>query len=51
MFGLSTDFVFYGQYWLVYHPVLSIVDNMLVNQLVLSVKEIMVGISPDSVCY
>ena len=38
MVGLSTGFVFHGQYWLVYHPVLS-------------VKEIMVGISPDSVCY
>ena len=38
MVGLSTDFVFHGQYWLVY-------------QLVLSVKEIMVGIYPDSVCY
>ena len=38
MVGLSTDFVFHGQYWLVYHPVLS-------------VKEIMVGISPNSVCY
>ena len=28
MVGLSTDFVFYGQYWLVYHPVLSVVDNI-----------------------
>ena len=28
MVGLSTDFVFHGKYWLVYHPVLSIVDNI-----------------------
>ena len=27
MIGLSTDFVFHGQYWLVNHPVLSVVDN------------------------
>ena len=45
-------FVFNGQYWLVYHPVLSVVDNIgwYINW-ILSVKEIMVGISPDSVCY
>ena len=28
MVGLSTDFVFHGQYWLVYHPVLSVVDDI-----------------------
>ena len=28
MVGLSTDFVFHEQYWLVYHPVLSVVDNI-----------------------
>ena len=28
MVGLSTDFVFHGQYWLVYHPVFSVVDNI-----------------------
>ena len=38
MVGISPSVVCRGQYWLV-------------NQLVLSVKEIMVGISPDSVRY
>ena len=40
MVGLSTDFVFHGQYWLVYHLVLSVVDNIgwYINKFCLSRK-------------
>ena len=51
MVGLSTDFVFQEQYCLVYHPVLSVVDNIgwYINWIFLSWTKL-VGISPGSVC-
>ena len=51
MVGTSTSFVCHGQNWLVFHPVLSVVDNnsWYISQFCLSWKTL-VGISPSFVC-
>ena len=51
MVGISSSFVCRGQYWLVYHPVLFVMDNIgwYISQFCLSLT-ILAGISPVFVC-
>ena len=51
MVGISSSFVCRGQYWLVYHPVLFVMDNIgwYISQFCLSLT-ILADISPVFVC-
>ena len=49
--GISTGFVCHGQNWLVFHPVLSVVDKIGWNINFYLSWTIIVGISPSFVCH